>query len=478
MTRFSYFLLAFACLLLQPVGAQDGGDAEIEIGDGCGGAPSDRDTPQDKTKKFGGDEGPRDDVDAPKVKHVTQEAINKAIADGVKWLKKHHEKGFWGPVRANRKYGETEPSGNYVRDELGPTAWAVYTLAKCDVKKSDSDLKRGLNYILAETEFVFDTDGSGKAQYGGREKLQKSSRKTPRTLTTYENAAIILMIEAVYERSAKLTGKHKKRRLYTDNARKPPSGSKIPKKVWLFMHERIEFLTIGRRRGGGGRSKGKGVWTDGLQTKKGPNRGGWRYGPGGDGDLSATQFALLALRAASQAGYPVEKVAKDTWRDAANYVMKCQRPDGGFTYQVSSGKPTGSMTGCGVGCLLICKEQMELARSRDPDAHAPSSKIDDAIRKGMDWLDKNFVANQNPGGKHHYYYLYGVERVGDLAGRKEFNGKDWYVRGAEFLLNNQHADGKWVDATEGFPPRDVISTTLALLFLKRATPPAVTFTGD
>ena len=119
--------------------------------------------------------------------------------------------------------------------------------------------------------------------------------------------------------------------------------------------------------------------------------------------------------------------------------------------------------------LLICKEQMLL------DKQVVPGWIDDSIKRGMQWLDKNFDATRNPGaGNHHYYYLYGVERVGDLTGRKEFNKKDWYVRGARQLVANQGENGSWIDPTEAFPPKDVNSTTLALLFLKRATPPTVT----
>ena len=72
---------------------------------------------------------------------------------------------------------------------------------------------------------------------------------------------------------------------------KPPARSKIPKKMWQWMHERVVWLTVGIR---------------GKRTIKGcqnPN-GGWRYGQAGGGeDLSSTQFVLLALRAASQAGW-------------------------------------------------------------------------------------------------------------------------------------------------------------------------------
>jgi hypothetical protein len=93
----------------------------------------------------------------------------------------------------------------------------------------------------------------------------------------------------------------------------------------------------------------------------------------------------------------------------------------------------------------------------------------------MAWLDKNFDAEQNAGAERPelFYYLYGIERVGDLTGRKEFNGKDWYLRGATLLLDRQEADGKWNDSS-GFPPGDVLGTCFALLFLKRATIPVVT----
>ena len=213
------------------------------------------------------------------------------------------------------------------------------------------------------------------------------------------------------------------------------------------MHDRVVFLTVGR---GGGRR------IPGAQVPKGKNKGGWRYGQGthGDADLSATQFVLLALRAASQAGYPVEKVSRNVWRDAADYVKRCQRPDGGFAYQVGGGRTTGSMAACGVGSLIICKEQMLLAQQHDREAPSPPEWIDDAIKKGTNWLDENFVIDRNPGhAGHHYYYLYGIERIGDLAHRKEFGKLDWYTRGARMLVANQDAGGRWQDGTAFRPHR-------------------------
>jgi hypothetical protein len=476
---------ALFCFALGPAVAQEGGDdSGIDVsGEEKPGeekpAPPDDGHDEEETKKknvglAGGGEQDDGDAGAPKVKADLQTRINEAIKNGVEALKKLQKPdGSWGPVRANSKYDDPKARGDFVRDELGPTAWSIYTLAKCGVKKTDPVIQKGLKYLEKNTEFVFDVMGGQPEQDPATNEQKNVSRKNPRTLTTYESAAIVLMIEAVYEGSGKLTGKHTKRKLVTDSPTSAPDGSKIPKDTWKLMHERIVSLTVGRR---ASKNKG-GISINGQQNlpengqKGGRNDGGWRYGQAnGDADLSATQFVLLGLRAASQAGYPIEKVSPNTWALAAQYVKACQKGDGGFGYQVG-GPSYASMTACGIGCLLICKEQMELSAERKPPEW-----IDGAIKAGMDWLDKNFAAETNSGAERQelFYYLYGVERVGDLSGRKEFNGKDWYLRGAMLLLERQEADGKWTDAT-GFPPTDVLGTCFALLFLKRATPPVVTF---
>jgi len=280
----------------------------------------------------------------------------------------------------------------------------------------------------------------------------------------------VLMIDAVYQHHRKLQGRHTKRRLYSDNPLSPPKRSRIPKEAWRWMHDRIVHLTVGRtvRRGGRGRGGGGSSRIKGTQNKN----GGWRYGQAnGDQDLSSTQFVLLALRAASKAGYPIKKVAPHAFEWAANFCKRVQNPgNGAFSYQIGKQWSAG-MDACGIGSLLICREQMLLQGDTPPDW------MDEAIKKGMAHLDEVFDVNYNKG--HHegvsnlYYYLYSVERIGDLSGRKEFGGKDWYVRGARFLLAHQDPDGKWNDATS-FAPHDVLGTCFALLFLKRATPPVVT----
>jgi hypothetical protein len=481
------YLLAFVLFLfLQPVRAQDGDgdedDPEIEIGEGDGGGDLTEED-EDELRKIrkknsglaGGGREDDGDADAPKVKLSLQTRINKAIKKGVAWLKRAQLKdGSWGPVRANSHYGDNKGKGKprqpkkkpkpgvwpYIRDPSGPTSWSIYTLSKCDVKKTDPVIKKGYKWLHSGRKMLAEgasergqtgqTWGPGKAWDVTGDKSRHYSS------STYESASLVMMIEAMNERSAKLTKKHRKRRLYSKNPLKPPTGSKIPKDDWKWMHDRVVWLTVGRR---------------GKRTIKGTQNigGGWRYGQAnGQADLSSTQFCLLGLRAASQAGYPVTKVAPNCWLYAAKYCKSLQTGNGGFGYQKGQGS-NASMTACGVGSLVICREQMQLANQEVP------SWIDTSIKRGLAHLDEVFDATRNMGkggGKEHHYYLYSVERVGDLTGRTEFAGKNWYVRGAEYLLSHQDADGKWVQ--NGFPPHDVLGTCFALLFLKRATPPVVT----
>jgi len=465
MKAFSYLSLLLVCLVLQPVIAQDGcgcdddddddGCSEIEIGCGDGGAPS-----RPKDDEFGPD--PEDDPNAPKVKLTLQQRINKAIEDGVAWLKRNQKPdGDWGPLWGSQDYSGKRFDKPRASQHSGPTSLTLYTLSKCGVSKKDKTIRKGYKWLQDKyRKGQIWTARNGKPEQGW-------------SMTTYEIAALIMALESIHERSHKLEGKHrsKKKSLYTKNPLSLPNRSKFPKDDWRWMHEGIVYLTEGVRAspGKGGRNM------PGCQTKA----GGWRYGQAQEGnmDLSATQFVLLGLRAASQAGYPVK--AK-VWFNALKYVRSMQAQNGAFGYQKGKGWSNG-MTAAGVACAVICKEQLE--RTKD-DKYPVPSFADSLIKKGLARLDETWDVrkNQRGGGgrshgSHHYYYLYAVERVGDLTGRKEFNGKDWYVRGAKFLLSHQAEDGKWVDTTAG-KPADVLGTCFALLFLKRSTIPTVTSTGN
>ena len=136
------------------------------------------------------------------------------------------------------------------------------------------------------------------------------------------------------------------------------------------------------------------------------------------------------------------------------------------------------MTAAGIACLLICKEQITNLGETPPEWY------DERIKAGFHFLGRNldFTRNKrgeglNEGVGYHYYHLYGIERVGALSGKHEIGGKAWYPRGAKWLVEQQQDTGAWIDAT-CMQPKDVLGTCFALLFLKKATMPAVTISGD
>ena len=117
-----------------------------------------------------------------------------------------------------------------------------------------------------------------------------------------------------------------------------------------------------------------------------------------------------------------------------------------------------------ISCLAIIHS--ELLRSRRYQNKIRT--VSQAIHDGFAWLDANWAVERNPGGNQawHYYYLYGLERAGVLAGRRWIGEHDWYREGADFLLARQAGIGSWNGS--------ILDTAFALLFLKRSTTPVAT----
>jgi hypothetical protein len=193
----------------------------------------------------------------------------------------------------------------------------------------------------------------------------------------------------------------------------------------------------------------------------------WSYTPGeARFDHSNTQFALLGLHAAAEAGV---RIPQKVWRDALAGVIRTQKEDGGWSYQnVSSQRPYGSMTAAAVADLLILGSQIQSGRERGfRDGAAPNCgryATNRPLVGGLGWLGRRFEADRNPGrsGNTHYW-LYAVERCGILSGQRYFGQHDWYRAGAEFLVRTQRADGTW----DG----QLVNTAFALLFLAKGHKP-------
>lgn len=202
-----------------------------------------------------------------------------------------------------------------------------------------------------------------------------------------------------------------------------------------------------------------------------------------DGDNSNTQFALLGLRAAARSNIIIPA---ETWKESAGFLVKSQVDDGGWNYasvaESNFNQPSyGSMTCASLCSLALAKGYLKEDINNDP-----------SIKKGLAWLANNLRFDLNPNvvtmglfGNQpkfwHYYYIYGVERVGAVLDLEKIGNHDWYEEGAKFLIEYQGKDGRWTeDAANNFGS-DITTTAFALLFLKKATPkfkPVLVLTGE
>ena len=226
------------------------------------------------------------------------------------------------------------------------------------------------------------------------------------------------------------------------------------------------------------------LWLKQRQVLDGPTKGGWSYyDRPGRADNSNAQFAVLALHEAERAGVIIDD---QTWRLALNYWLQngTRLADGSWTYTGEQGA-SGSMTCAGIASVIIAQDRLSTG-----DALVKNGEIqccgaqepDDVVRQGLAWLGKKFTVSSNPntlgfrgiGGNYpwHLYYIYGVERVGRMTGRRFIGDHDWYREGCEFLVDKQDKlDHSWIGGLGENDP--IVGTAFALLFLGKGQRPVV-----
>jgi hypothetical protein len=202
-----------------------------------------------------------------------------------------------------------------------------------------------------------------------------------------------------------------------------------------------------------------------------PVGGSWTYHEGGGvGDNSNTQYALLGLNAAAEAGVAIPS---EVWQAAWAYWAMCQGPDGGWSYRIGNRQSTASMTTAGISSLIITGSRL-FRGTEVLDGpmvrHCGQEEVDVRLERGLAWLAANFSVRTNVGaGQNKLYYLYGLERAGRLAGVRYFGVHDWYREGAEELVKTQdRLSGAWNDS---YGP--IVSTSFALLFLAKGRAPVL-----
>jgi len=186
-------------------------------------------------------------------------------------------------------------------------------------------------------------------------------------------------------------------------------------------------------------------WLIGAAQKDATYNYGWNP-KGTRYDHSNTQYGILGLWEAAKRGI---HISSGFWERVEDHFIKVQLPDGGWNYVHSQARPSyQAMTTAGITALLTARQELY-------DTESPE-KIDSAIEKGLQWMDKNY----NPGDS--LYSLYGTERVALASGTRYFNGKDWYKSGAQRILSKQSPGGN-----VGSLP----DTCFALMFLARGRQP-------
>ena len=125
------------------------------------------------------------------------------------------------------------------------------------------------------------------------------------------------------------------------------------------------------------------------------------------------------------------------------------------------------MTCAGLACISVA--------SRHTEGKEKLAGARTAIQHATQWLTEHFTLKANPPatdqgtGLWHFYYLYDLERAARLAGLAKFGDHDWRREGAGLLLDAQNlASGAWLGSGHAEGDDPVISTSLALLFLRPA----------
>ena len=103
------------------------------------------------------------------------------------------------------------------------------------------------------------------------------------------------------------------------------------------------------------------------------------------------------------------------------------------------------------------------------------------VEKALKWLGDRFSVGENPieqsragpamKREHLYYYLYCLERVGRLTGRRFLGRHDWYREGAEMLVGNKDQLHRPLARRRLAEANPLIATSFALLFLAKGRRP-------
>ncbi len=382
------------------------------------------------------EEAPEPGVPSPEL----QKAIDKAIDTGVEWLK--------GEQSPNGALGGVTASGD-IHHEIGTGALAGLALLAGGVARGESSVDTLYAYLVAKDKLF--------ASAGGR--------------STYDTGILLMFLTAYWRgEEPKAEGPR------TRPGRPAKNPCELPADAKRWLQELTNWL---------------------VRVRK-PATATWGY-PAHRDDHSNTQYAFLGLRAARDCG---AKVPSQVFIQAAKTFMERQEPEGpkvprivkstdpnmsdyvvghdrarGWSYMPQPFLATGSMTTSGIAVLAICHDALTRPERSSLYDSKMERELTGSVADGFAWLDKHWSVRDNPGlgPGWHLYYLYGLERACVYGGHDLLGRHDWYVEGAQVLVQMQAGDGRWstgtMDSGKVFLGSDVVDTAWAILFLARSTRP-------
>ncbi|MGI9516282.1 MAG: hypothetical protein ACR2NP_04490 [Pirellulaceae bacterium] len=224
------------------------------------------------------------------------------------------------------------------------------------------------------------------------------------------------------------------------------------------------------------------------------------------GDTSQMQYIALALWLADLRGYRVDP---DVAKDALQWMLDTQEPDGGWIYQkpvVIAGSGANSvrhsLVAAGLGTVYLYADLLRLVERSQSGSLGPTAAQNDlnlppsvtdvtheqdaessaedrralvsfdtsglrsCMNSGNNWFAKNFSADVD---EYPMYYLYGFERYASVRDYVEGNSKgieNWYDEGVDYLRGIQTSNGQ-MGAGRGEISAS-IQTCFAILFLTRS----------
>jgi len=224
--------------------------------------------------------------------------------------------------------------------------------------------------------------------------------------------------------------------------------------------------------------------------------GSWSNGPREPGDVSMSQYGMLALWACQRANCNVSAEAVDR---GAGFLLAKGNSDAGWGYRPGTtegpgrGGSTHNMTMAGAGSLAVARLLLHGPRNpvvqekkeelvfgalqkvdpfeeskrggsafKDYRANHSSGVLDSRVDRAFGWNLQRFEPVSRV--EHNLYFYYCIERAAAISDLGKINGQDWFVVYGDGLLALQSQDGSF--PTFSGP---VVGTSFALLYFMRST---------